>query len=391
MNTCSDLRESTLRARDNNALRIGITIGLRSESESLWTNGIKQNALYLAKTLMNSPRNHDVKLVNTTGIILTAALQWDLTSYATRTFDEIKDGLDVLIELGGQIDFEQTQYLRGRGTKIVSYCCGPEYVQNMEAIIFGRGDNHSLFINRQYDEVWIIPQIVETSFHFFKALRRKPVRKVPFVWDPMCLEQRAQDLPHAGEYRPRVGPRRLTVMEPNHDVVKFCLYPMLIADVAFQSLPEKIGWLHVTNAEHLAKHSALFTSIACSLDIVKQHKASFVGRFDTPEFLANYTDIVISHQSALPLNYFYFDVCWNGYALVHNAHLCRELGYFYAENDVDQGANKLISAIQSHDIDWEGYRKEQRKQIGKFLATSDSVILEYDALLDRLMANEPAD
>ncbi|AJY63848.1 hypothetical protein B7760_05361 [Burkholderia glumae] len=48
------------------------------------------------------------------------------------------------------------------------------------------------------------------------------------------------------------------------------------------------------------------------LDIVRDGKASFVGRFDTPPFLADMTDTVVSHQWSNPLDYFYFDVCWQG-------------------------------------------------------------------------------
>ncbi len=45
-------------------LRIGITIGLRDAAESLWINGIKQNALYLCKLFQHSPLRHRVTLVN---------------------------------------------------------------------------------------------------------------------------------------------------------------------------------------------------------------------------------------------------------------------------------------------------------------------------------------
>ena len=70
-------------------------------------------------------------------------------------------------------------------------------------------------------------------------------------------------------------------------------------------------------------------------------KAVFLGRHDTPAFLAENTDAVISHQLENPLNYFYLEVCWQGYPLVHNAHLVPELGYYYAGNDVQAGAARL--------------------------------------------------
>lgn len=84
------------------SLRIGITIGLRAPDESLWTNGIKQNALFLAKLFRNSALAHDVVLLNTTDVPITSALPWDLKSYPTAPFDAACDGLDIVIELGGR-------------------------------------------------------------------------------------------------------------------------------------------------------------------------------------------------------------------------------------------------------------------------------------------------
>jgi len=40
--------------------------------------------------------------------------------------------VDVLVELGDQIDSIQTDYLKRRGVRLVSYCCSAEYVFAME-------------------------------------------------------------------------------------------------------------------------------------------------------------------------------------------------------------------------------------------------------------------
>ncbi|AOL08513.1 MULTISPECIES: DUF2827 domain-containing protein [Burkholderia] len=363
------------------SLSIGITIGLHHAAESLWVNGIKQNALYLMKLFQHSPLGHQVTLVNTTNVKITSELPWDTTQYPIRSFDDAKDSLDVLIELGGQIDQQQTAYLQVRGTKVVSYCCGPEYVHMMQAMIFGRRHAETVFINQRYDQVWIIPQVVDTSASYFSVLRRQPVREVPFVWDPMCVEERSAALPHHGEYRPTGQPKRLSVMEPNIDVTKFCLYPLLIAELGYRKFGEKIAYVHATNTEHLAKNSPEFIGIAHHLDLVRDSKISFVGYYNTPQFLSEFTDIVISHQSGLALNYFYFDVCWNGYALIHNAYLCRELGYFYNEQDAEEGALQLGQAIDSHDEKWVDYKNRQREFIGGFLSTNSKQIESYDRLL----------
>ena len=113
-------------------------------------------------------------------------------------------------------------------------------------------------------------------------------------------------------------------MEPNNDIVKFCMYPVFIAEEAYRQRPQDIEILQVTNADRLARESKEFIAVMNQLDIVRQHKAVFLGRFDTPQFLSQMTDVVISHQIENALNYFYFDVCWQGYPLVHNAHMCSD-------------------------------------------------------------------
>lgn len=368
-------------------LRIGITIGLRAADESLWINGIKQNALSLAKLLMASPHGYRVTLVNTTDVRLTVALPWDRGLFDTRPFADCKDSLDVLIELGGQIDAEQTAYMKARGAKMVSYCCGVEYINAMESILFGRRLWDSLFINHGFDEVWGIPQIAPSSLPFLQSLRRCPARVVPFVWDPMFLMARTRTLPELGEYRPTGAPaKRLTVMEPNHNVVKFCVYPLLIIDEVYRCAPDTIEFAHVTNADRLARDSQEFVMLMNYLEVVRAGKASFVGRFDTPLFLSMLTDVVVSHQWANPLNYFYFDVCWQGYPLVHNASLARDLGYYYPDNDVAEGRDVLLRVLRGHDDDWQGYARRQREILRRYTAENPALVAAYDELLSQLIA-----
>ena len=367
-------------------LRIGITIGLHQENESLWNNGIKQNAVFLAEALKHCPSVRSVHLVNTTAVAITPALPWDQTRWPTLTFEQAKDNLDVLFELGGQIDGEQTAYIKTRGCWLVSYCCGSEYVHVMQSILFNRpmwGDN--LFVNQRYDAIWMVPQVATNSQSYFETLRRCRAEVVPFVWDPIFINQRSHDLEHQGQYRPRPGPKRLTVMEPNHDVVKFCMYPVFIAEEAYRQRPDAIEILQVTNAERIARESKEFISVMTQLDIVRQHKAVFLGRFDTPQFLSAATDIVISHQMENALNYFYFDVCWQGYPLVHNAYMCSDLGYYYQYNNVQDGCRKLLDAMVTHDSYWQDYLTRQRQVLGRYLPSCPEVTTEYERLLHTLL------
>ena len=372
------------------SLRIGITIGLRSADETLWNNGIKQNAVFLADALARCPQTQRVVLVNTTDIPITRALPWDLDRWPTASFADVKEELDILIELGGQIDAMQTAYIKERGCKLVSYCCGFEYIHALQAVLFDRPVwGESLFVNTCYDDIWMIPQVEANSRGFFETLRRRPARVVPFVWNPVFLEQRSQSLPNAGCRRAAHGqPQRLVVMEPNIDVVKFCLYPILIVEEVYRLRPHQIDRLVVTNAERAARANSDFIALMKQLDIVQAHKAVFVGRYDTPQFISEHADIVVSHQWSNPLNYFYLEVCWQGYPLVHNASLCADLGFYYPDNDVPTGVARTIDAMNLPDEELLGYRDMQRSRIQRFLSSDPGVVCAYAELLDGLVRSD---
>jgi hypothetical protein len=376
----------------NQAMTIGITIGLHGAGETMWNNGIKQNAVYLARSLAQCPGVARVMLVNTTTVPITQDLPWDPQALPTVPFDAAKDLVDVLIELGGQIDAAATDYLKRRGARLVSYCCGSEYILATEAVLFRKrmwGNN--LFVNQRYDDIWMIPQI-EVNRAYLEVLRRQRARVVPFVWSPMFMESRLKqfaDIPNAGVYQTKMGARRLSVLEPNINIVKFCLYPVLIAELAYRERPEDINLLQVCNATALAHDSPEFVSLMNQLDIVRDHKAVFTDRHETPLFLAQNTDIVISHQLENPLNYLYLEVCWQGYPLIHNASLCPDLGYYYEGSDVETGARRLIDAIATHDMQAGWYRERQRTLIARYLPDNPQVVASYAALLDDLMKRAP--
>jgi hypothetical protein len=139
----------------------------------------------------------------------------------------------------------------------------------------------------------------------------------------------------------------------------------------------------------MAKESTEFIALMTELDIVRAGKASFIGRVTTPDFLAEYTDVMISHQWGLPLNYLYLECCWQGYPLIHNAELVSDLGYYYPENDVEAGAGRLLEVLDAHDESWEDYTARQRRLIARFLSGNPALIQAYDDLLFDLVAAPP--
>jgi hypothetical protein len=166
------------------------------------------------------------------------------------------------------------------------------------------------------------------------------------------------------------------------------LYPIFLAELAYRDFPGDIEKLYVTNSERIATSSLEFISIMNQLDLVRDGMAIFLGRHDTPSFLSESVDIVISHQTDNPLNYFYLEVCWQGFPLVHNASLCRDLGYYYIDNQLTEGASLIRKIIDVHDLDHGDYLAQQRRLIGRYLPTSQPLIDAYTALLDQLNTRE---
>jgi hypothetical protein len=85
--------------------------------------------------------------------------------------------------------------------------------------------------------------------------------------------------------------------------------------------------------------------------------------------MANHADIVVSHQWGNPLNYLYFDLAWMGWPVIHNAHLCKDVGYFYSDFNLIEGSIILEEVINNHDNNSD-YLKNNRKAIEQFLPSN---------------------
>ena len=93
---------------------------------------------------------------------ITPTLPWNQTRFPTLMFDAA-----------------QTDYLKQRGVRLVSYCCCFEYIHAMESVLFCKpawGEN--LFVNQRYDDIWMIPQVDSVSRSYFEVLRGQSARRV---------------------------------------------------------------------------------------------------------------------------------------------------------------------------------------------------------------------
>lgn len=354
---------------------------LQNENEDVWNNGIIQNAIYLYKVL-EATNNYNVYIVNTNHQInITSKLGWNINEIKTIQFRDIKFDLDIIFVLGGSVSLKYTNSLQARGTKVIYYNCGNSYVISMENVLFDVRVQRKEF--PIYDEIWMIPQMEKQNKFYNKILHRTKVRTIPFIWDPMFVENQSSTLPTKSKYQPSDDSKRFSIFEPNINVYKYCLYPLLMIEMLYHQKPEKVKKVWVTNATKL-KDQKEFISTMNALDIVRNGLTTFEGRFADPWFLSTHTDIVVSHQWENPLNYAYFDAVYLGYPLLHNAYLCPDLGYYYEGFNGFEGTKKLIDIVENHDKHSEEYIQENQDKLKRYYTNNTKNIEDYDKLIKNL-------
>ena len=110
---------------------------------------------------------------------------------------------------------------------------------------------------------------------------------------------------------------------------------------------QHIDSLRITNGEKL-KTNKKFMSIVKTFDLYKDEKVSAEKRYQTAYVLTQHMDVLVCHQLLNPLNYLYLDAAFLGYPVLHNAHMCKDLGYYYEGSDTVEGAKQLEWILENH-------------------------------------------
>ena len=382
----------------NTYMKIGITIQYK-KGDSLFTNGIRQNVMNLAKVLMNSNMSHDVWVINVINKEeVPIQYEWNTSEIKTLEYHALDNqtlkSFDLIIVLAVVPPLKDMQLYRqlNPNGKIVSYKCGNNYLNLVEELMYNMNMPTSKeFGANIYDEIWHIPQQDFNNKYFYSTLYRTESILVPFVWDPMFVNNHANIFRSQGrviEYTPKDGAKRVAMFEPNLSVMKNAIAPMLIVERLYHTNPELIDKMLVTNSTKLKENKEFVNFVKRGFDLFKDKKAFFDSRYPIVHYLSNYTDVVICHQWGNDLNYLYLDALYFGYPLVHNAKFIQDAGYFYSDFDYEQGAQELKKAIAEHDKNLEGYKKQNESALTRYLPTHKPMIEAYDKLIENLFASE---
>lgn len=378
-------------------MRIGISV-ITHEGQNIWENGLGQNVIFLARLFQKLPFVRSVVLLDV-GDQNVMPNQVDNEGLGIRLVHAslAGDEVDVIIEMAGALDSQWVSLMRSRGKKTVYGCCGQPYVGLIENAVF---DKPGLFPTvGRWDEIWLLPK--DRAFiPMMRTIYRCPVLNVPFIWSPQFVQARIDEVAkldlHYG-YQPQAatpgvgqGGLRVAIFEPNISVVKTSSVSMLACDEAYRSDRDSIAMMNVLNTLHLKDHPTMLY-LANSLDLVKDHKALFLGRHDIVGFMVQNADAVVSHQWANEQNYSYLDALYGDYPLIHNSPWLNSFGagYYYPGFDSVQGGQQLRIAKAEHHVRLSDQQRASRSVFSAVDPFSDANLSAYADLLKNLCRDKP--
>lgn len=377
-------------------MKIGITLSLRHDNESMWINGIKLNVLNLAKTLLQI-EGYEVFVLDTGSVVTDLTkVTWDYNKYPIRKFNEDAWNMDLIIMLGTSLPSSLVKKLKDNkpGMKVIKYQCGNNYVIDMERVIHGSDDAGEPSWDQGHDETWMIPQQEYQNKDYYQLVYRQQesqLKVVPFVWDPEHMLRATAMLHNAGKKIPGYKPKdrkdkKLSVMEPNMNVVKYSLIPLMAAEKVFREFGEDaFKQMYIGSGKELLKNS-YYKGMLKHFDMVNHNPplVKYIARYPVVLFLAEETDIVVSHQWENPLNYAYLDALYFNYPLVHNADFIKDAGYFYEDFKINDAAEKLEYVLAEHDNNLEEYKEKNKDVLNRYLSTNPDVVDTYKKLIENV-------
>jgi hypothetical protein len=361
----------------------------------IFTNGIKQNVLYFYDLLKNIGYDVYFLITNKDYEIVQTHNFWNISGKYKyiKMSDMCKDPLHVVIQMGFQLSCKEILFFKCCGTKTVFYVCGNKYLIESESCLYRKDDDYDFQYNEmgnvRFDQLWLIPQMVNSCSHYLKTFYRTKAVEVPFIWSPFVMENYEKELGKSIKYVNRGQEKSIAVFEPNLSIMKWSLPALLVCENAHRTLRDNslIKYVYATNIVETSNKSFnpnLFHKIVKSLDIFTTKKLSIEARFNSLYFMSKYSDIAVSFQTENNLNYLYLDLAWMGWPIVHNANLCKDVGYYYDGYNYEEGGDILKNVILTHDENVVKYTEKNRKVIDRYLPTNKKLQKAYKKLIDGL-------
>lgn len=371
---------------------IGITIRVDDpKKDCLFSNGIRQNVILLQEIYGKCKNIKNSYIINTSNIDpeLYKDTTWEKYSKFIINTEQGKELCDIVVMAHGNFSLKKYAEYKNLGKKIVIQVLGSELVIFNESILFKEKPCNIYQKNDFISAIWTSPHFYDRDRFFFEARYECPVYEAPYIWDPRFIEEHVESLEKSGKptlYSPRSNKKRISVVEPNINMVKTCTIPIVISELFFRKNPELVEKTSIFGGKKLSQKKDM-TDFVIGLQSYKAKKLFFESRFPIVWLLGSHTDILLSHQNQCELNYVYLDAAWLGYPVVHNSPMMKELGWYYPENNANIATEHLLYIARNFDNlehPHNKYLDRSRKFAYKYMIDNPQNIEGYEVLIDKL-------
>lgn len=359
----------------NDTVKIGITIHLRDENQSVWENSVHQTAIFLSMALSQVRFVKKLVFVNCGDFTPSnpGVLKFCDTDVIGLT--EAHKNLDLIIEVGAQLSIEWINDFSAKGGKIVAFRLTNDLVIDLERMAFALPASLT-FQGAKYDSIWGTPSFEKTCRSYYKHGFKAPFSSVPAIWSPLLVDGYSKENSSSFAYEPDGKRWKVGILEPNLCSTKTCHLPLLIADHAHRKNSRMIESVLVFNTMAIKEHAS-FINFAKSLDLVNQGIATFEGRLPIHMILGQLVNAVVSHQWLNDENHLHYEALYGGYPLIHNSDFLGNCGYRYNTFDCVAGGLSFLQAFKEHDLNLVEYRKSATEFLSQLHPESSSVVRQY--------------
>lgn len=373
-------------------INIGITLSI-DPTESLFTNGIRQNVIILRELYEKCDGVGDCYIINTSGKQLPDDPSLPLHPFRKFIIDlkDVKKYCNFVVVAHGSLLPGEYKELHESGIKIVKLLLGNLFSMFNEQILFkNKDDYYGVFKKNSgfIDKTWVSKHFYRDRY-FYETLYDCETKIAPYVWDSRFIEKSNENykLNHgkSSEYQPS-GKKEKHILnfEPNLNMVKVCTQAIVVLERFYKQNPELVGDSYFFNTS-MIKEKKDFIDFVKDLKVYKSGRASFEGGIAIINALGKYGDIVLATQNQNELNYLYLDAAWMGYPVVHNSSMMKEIGYYYEENNAQQASETLLQICQGFDGYYEKYKEESRQKASKYMITNEENIKECTKLIHEVV------
>jgi hypothetical protein len=328
-------------------------IGFIIDNKHLFSNGLMQNAYFLYQTYLNLGNKCTLLSYDPSYTCLKGYESIPVQTISIHPSEFDTSAYDVLITIGRGISKPIYESCKRTNTLVIGFVCGNILANTITGFIDSNPERPSNLIGKDapVDKIWLIEghRYMKT---FIELTRGVSVNLVRHTWSPELLEILAKKRNHTSLIYKHIPSRsnkvNIVILEPNMDYVKSAVVPFTICEYVNKMNSELINQVFIFNWNDTSK-TAL--NLASTFEVYS--KTRFFKSLLIDEILHFFNSqscpfIVISHQLNNPWNYIYYEMFNYDIPLVHNSPDFKQLGYYYSDTNIEDGAGAVLNAIQHH-------------------------------------------